>query len=149
MLLVDAGRIVGLWQRVRLRADCGGAHRFDDDAFKALEHDVFVELLARTKAAYAALGGTEDEATAIKSELLTAITTDFLGADAASSAIAGVVKHKMKAVAEVLAMGGELDSDEEAELKDTTKLEFDEVRAYLESVAGLAGSAAESAEVLR
>ena len=43
----------------------------------------------------------------------------------------------------------ELDSDEEAELKDTTKLEFDEVRAYLESVAGLAGSAAESAEVLR
>ena len=105
--------------------------------------------LARTKAAYAALGGTEDEATAIKSELLTAITSDFLGADAASSAIAGVVKHKMKAVAEVLAMGGELDSDEEAELKDTTKLEFDEVRAYLESVAGLAGSAAESAEVLR
>ena len=61
----------------------------------------------------------------------------------------GVVKHRMKAVAEVLAMGGELDSDEEAELKDTTKLEFDEVRAYLESVAGLAGSAAESAEVLR
>ena len=70
VLLVDAGRIVGQARRTWLLRQ---------------------KQLARTKAAYAALGGTEDEATAITSELLTAVTTDFLGADGASSAIAGVV----------------------------------------------------------
>ena len=46
-------------------------------------------------------------------------------------------------------MGGELDSDEEAELKDTAKLQFDELRAYLEAVAASASAAPESAEVVR
>ena len=109
--------------------------------------------LARTKAAYGALGGTEDEATAIKSELLTAITTDFLGADAASSAIAGVVKHKMKAVQELLDMGGELDEEEEAELKDTRTLEYAEVKAFGEGLKAFgpvaAVAEAESDEILR
>ena len=81
-------------------------------------------------AAYQSLGGTMDKDKKIKSDLLMQVTGDFVGVAAAKEAMQGVVKHKMKAVQEVLAMGGALDSDEEEELKDTAQLEFDELEAF-------------------
>ena len=132
--------------------------------------------------AYVALGGSEDRDKTVASEYLVAITQDFVGEEAAAAALKSVVAHKMKAVQEgewhasrtralaintettrpatpavsVLDMGGALDEEEEEELKDTTKLTFEEVKAYAEglralglTVAGELPSAATEGEVLR
>ena len=85
-------------------------------------------------AAYVALGGNSDKDRSIKSEWLTAIASDFVGSTATKAAMTGVVKHKMKAVQEVLDMGGTLDSDEEEELRDTSTLAFEELEAYAHSL---------------
>ena len=104
--------------------------------------------------AYAALGGSEDQAKRVASDGLIAITKDFVGDDAAAAALEAVVKHKMKSVQEVLDMGGEIDEDEEEELKDTTTLSFEEVKAFAEGLSGLGLSTSASeddagGEVLR
>lgn len=87
--------------------------------------------------AYVALGGSEDREKRVASDALLAITKDFVGDEAAAAALAAVVKHKYKAVQEVLDMGGELDEEEEEELKDTRKLTWEEVQAYAQGLFGL------------
>ena len=82
------------------------------------------------RAAYMALGGNTDRDVTIKSDLLMQVTGDFVGSAVAKDALQAVVKHKMKAVQNILDMGGALDSDEEEELKDTTKLEFDQLEVF-------------------
>ena len=104
--------------------------------------------------AYVALGGSEDQAKRVASDGLVAITKDFVGDAAAAAALKAVVKHKMKSVQEVLDMGGELDEEEEEELKDTSTLSFEEVKAFAEGLSelGLSMSAPEDdagGEVLR
>lgn len=49
-------------------------------------------------AAYVALGGSTDKEKTVRSEMLKAIVTDFVGAAAVEHAMALVIKHKMKAV---------------------------------------------------
>ena len=103
--------------------------------------------------AYIALGGSEDREKRVPSDALLAITKDFVGDAAAAAALESVVKHKMKAVQELLDMGGELDDEEEAELKDTRTLEFAEVKAFGEGLKAFgpvaAVAEAESDEILR
>ena len=84
--------------------------------------------------AYVALGGNSDRDVAVKSSLLSAIASDFVGAGAAGRAMEAVVAHKMKAVQEILAMGGSLDEEEEEELKDTSSLQFEELGAFARSL---------------
>ena len=80
--------------------------------------------------AYQALGGTVDRDVSIKSDTLVAISTDFLGSATTSVGMAGVLKHRRKAVEELLGMGGALDSDDEEEMKDTSKMSFEELEAF-------------------
>lgn len=80
--------------------------------------------------AYVALGGDADRDAKIKSDILQAVASDFVGAAATDRAMKGVVKHKMKAVQEILDMGGALDDEEMEELKDTKELEFDQLEAF-------------------
>ena len=80
--------------------------------------------------AYVALGGNADRDAPVKSSLLTAIAADFVGPQASERAMKAVVAHKMKAVQEILGMGGSLDDEEEEELRDTTKLQFEELGAF-------------------
>ena len=80
--------------------------------------------------AYQALGGTVDRDVSIKSDTLIAISTDFVGSSATAAGVAGVVKHRRKAVEELLGMGGALDSDDEEEMKDTTKVSFEELEVF-------------------
>ena len=84
--------------------------------------------------AYHALGGDADRDARIKSSLLTAITSDFVGSGATSRAMEAVVAHKLKAVQEILGMGGSLDEEDEAELKDTTTITFEELGAFATSL---------------
>ena len=84
--------------------------------------------------AYVALGGNADRDAKIKSQLLRAVASDFVGAGATSTAMDAVVTHKMKAVQEILGMGGSLDEEEEEELKDTTVLQFEELAAFAQSL---------------
>jgi hypothetical protein len=58
------------------------------------------------------------------------IVSDFVGAGASKEAMQAVVKHKMKSVQEIIAMGGALDSDEEEEIRDTSKLEFEQLEVF-------------------
>ena len=85
--------------------------------------------------AYVSLGGDADRDAKVKSGILSAVASDFVGAGATERGLAAVRKHKMKAVQEVLDMGGALDSDEEEELKDTSKLGFDELEAFAAALA--------------
>ena len=84
--------------------------------------------------AYIALGGSEDREKRIASDALVAIASDFVGEEAAAAALQAVVKHKMGAVQELLAMGGELDEEEAVELHDTRRLGFEEVKAFGEGL---------------
>ena len=84
--------------------------------------------------AYVALGGDADRDKSVDSSILTAVASDFIGAGAAERAMAGVVKHKLKAVQAILDMGGALDDDEMEELKDTRKLAFEELGAFASSL---------------
>jgi hypothetical protein len=84
----------------------------------------------RATGAYLALGGSTDRGTSVASELLVAIASDFVGDKATRQAMGAVVKHKMRAVQSVLDAGGALDSDDEAELRDTSMLQFDEIEAF-------------------
>jgi len=103
--------------------------------------------------AYLALGGSEDREKLIASDALVAIASDFVGNEAAAAALQAVVKHKMKAVQELIDMGGQLDEEDEAELRDTERLAFEEVKAFSEGIKafGPVTDAAEpsSDEVLR
>ena len=91
----------------------------------------------------------------IASDPLVAIASDFVGDTAAAAGLQAVVAHKMKAVQELLDMGGQLDEEDEAELKDTKRLDFEEVKAFSEGLRSLGpvavATAAEpsAAEVLR
>ena len=85
---------------------------------------------AQLTRAYQALGGTADRDVTVKSDLLVAIATDFVGPSATKAGMGGVVGHRKKALDELLGMGGELDSDDEAEMKDTAKLTFGELAAF-------------------
>lgn len=80
--------------------------------------------------AYQAMGGDADKTIGIKSALLCAVASDFVGKDATEAAMAGVVKHKMKAVEEILGAGGQLDEEEMEEIRDVSKLEFEELKAF-------------------
>jgi len=108
------------------------------------------ELLAEQRrkqqltAAYIALGGTTDHDKRVKSDMLKAITSDFVGKQVSSKAMEAVVAHKWKSIKELLDMGGSLDEDEEEELKDTTMLSFEELEAFSDALHG-AGSIAEEA----
>ena len=84
--------------------------------------------------AYVALGGNSDRDTAIKSSLLQAVASDFVGAGATSRAMEAVVAHKMKAMQEILGAGGVLDEEDEEELRDTSKIEFTELAAFAKSL---------------
>ena len=95
--------------------------------------------------AYVALGGNSDRDVAVKSSLLSAIASDFVGAGAAGRAMEAVVAHKMKAVQELLDMGGQLDEEDEAELKDTKRLDFEEVKAFSEGLRSLGPAAVATA----
>ena len=105
--------------------------------------------------AYLALGGSEDREKRVASDPLVAIASDFVGDAAAAAGLQAVVAHKMKAVQELLDMGGQLDEEDEAELKDTKRLDFEEVKAFSEGLRSLGpaavATAAEpsAAEVLR
>jgi len=105
--------------------------------------------------AYIALGGSEDREKRVASDSLVAIASDFLGDTAAAAALQAVVTHKMKAVQELLGMGGQLDEEDEAELKDTKRLDFEEVKAFSEGLRSLGPAAVatvaepSAAEVLR
>ena len=105
--------------------------------------------------AYLALGGSEDREKRVASDALIAIASDFLGDTAAAAALQAVVTHKMTKVQELLGMGGQLDEEDEAELKDTKRLDFEEVKAFSEGLRSLGptavATAAEpsAAEVLR
>ena len=109
------------------------------------------ELLAEQRrkkqltSAYIALGGTSDHDASVKSEMLQAITCDFVGKEATKLAMEAVVKHKMKAVQSILDMGGVLDEEEEEELKDTSLLSFEELEAFSDALQGV-GSLAEEAD---
>lgn len=83
---------------------------------------------------YVALGGDGDRDASVSSTILMAVASDFVGVGAAERAMAGVVKHKMKAVQEILDMGGALEDEEMDELKDTSKLAFDELEAFATSL---------------
>jgi len=85
---------------------------------------------AQLAAAYQALGGNADKDIKVKSDLLMAITSDFAGKEAATAGLAGVVAHKRKGGEELLAMGGQLDSEDEEDLKDTSKVEFNELESF-------------------
>ena len=104
--------------------------------------------------AYLALGGSEDREKRVASDPLVAIASDFVG-DAAAAGLQAVVAHKMKAVQELLDMGGQLDEEDEAELKDTKRLDFEEVKAFSEGLRSLGPAAVatapepSAAEVLR
>lgn len=105
--------------------------------------------------AYLALGGSEDREKRVASDALFAIASDFLGDAAAAAALQAVVTHKMKAVQELIDMGGQLDEEDEMELKDTKRLDFEEVKAFSEGLRALGPSAVaaaaepSAAEVLR
>ena len=79
---------------------------------------------------YVAMGGDGDRDVSVKSDVLKAVALDFVGSGASERAMNGVVAHKMKAVQEVLDMGGALDDEEMDELKDTSKLSFEELQAF-------------------
>ena len=81
-------------------------------------------------AAYMALGGNTDKDALVKSDTLSQIVSDFVGAGASKEAMQAVVKHKMKSVQDIIAMGGTLDSDEEEEIRDTSKLEFEQLEVF-------------------
>ena len=103
--------------------------------------------------AYIALGGSEDREKRVASDTLVAIASDFVGDEAAAAALQAVVHHKMKTVQELLDIGGELDEEEEEELKDTKRLDFKEVNAFGEGLKAFSPVAAfaeaYSDEVLR
>ena len=81
-----------------------------------------------------ALGGSADRDAKIKSQVLKAVASDFVGAGAAGKAMDAIVKHRMVSVQELLGMGGALDSDDEEELKDTSALSFDDLGAFAKSL---------------
>ena len=78
--------------------------------------------------AYVALGGDTDKTRGVQSGQLRAVVSDFVGSSAAETAMRAVVAHKMKAVEEILGAGGQLDDEEMDEIRDVSKLEFEEVR---------------------
>ena len=95
--------------------------------------------------AYLALGGSEDREKRVASDPLVAIASDFVGDAAAAAGLQAVVAHKMKAVQELLDMGGQLDEEDEAELKDTKRLDFEEVKAFSEGLRSLSPAAVATA----
>jgi tetratricopeptide (TPR) repeat protein len=97
-------------------------------------------------ACYMALGGNADKDKSVASAPLIAATSDFVGAKASRKGLLAVEVRKMKSVQELLAMGGALDDEEEAELRDTTTLEFEDVRAFAQALAKLGGAAFEGRE---
>jgi hypothetical protein len=80
--------------------------------------------------AYVALGGDAEKSRGVKSSLLRAVSSDFVGGVATEAAMKAVVDHKMKAVQEVLGAGGQLDDEEMEEIKDVSKLQFEELQAF-------------------
>ena len=110
-------------------------------------------------AAYVALGGTKDRGGRIDSAALAAVTADFAGSGVAAAAMEGVVTHRLKALQSMA--GCTLDEEDEAELRDTSRLEFDDLGAYAAALAasgcddgdrdegGAAGGAVDPATVLR
>lgn len=89
---------------------------------------------ALVREAYIALGGDADRSRGVKSDLLRAVSSDFVGKTATETAMAAVVAYKMKAVEEVLGAGGQLDDEEMDELKDVSKLSFEELHAFANSL---------------
>ena len=72
-----------------------------------------------TTPAYVALGGLTDHFANVSSDALLAITGDFCGTHVAVAAVATVQRHRKRAVQAVLDMGGELEEEEEEELRNT------------------------------
>lgn len=84
--------------------------------------------------AYQALGGDADKTRGVASGILSAVVSDFVGSSASETAMKAVVTHKMKAVEEILGAGGQLDEEEMDELRDVSKLQFEEVKAFATSL---------------
>eukprot|EP00316_Scyphosphaera_apsteinii_P017536 CAMPEP_0119319680 /NCGR_PEP_ID=MMETSP1333-20130426/50053_1 /TAXON_ID=418940 /ORGANISM="Scyphosphaera apsteinii, Strain RCC1455" /LENGTH=200 /DNA_ID=CAMNT_0007326151 /DNA_START=77 /DNA_END=679 /DNA_ORIENTATION=+ len=85
--------------------------------------------------AYVALGGSQDREQSISSAALLAITTDFLGPEATAAGLEGAVASKQKAIQVVLDMGGQLDEEDEAEMKNTELLSFEDLESYASALA--------------
>ena len=62
--------------------------------------------------------------------MLQAISDDFVGPTATEHAMSAVVAHRVAAVQEILGMGGQLDAEEEEELRDTETICFEELDAF-------------------
>lgn len=122
----------------------------DPDGDGWVQLDAFLEVVAMRRTqleriaaeamvaeAYVALGGDADKSRSIKSDLLRAVVADFVGPSAAEGAMKAVVDFKMKALEEVLGAGGQLDEEDMEELKDVSKLSFEELQAFGKGLAAL------------
>jgi hypothetical protein len=91
---------------------------------------------AGTLCAYVALGGTNAKAEHVRLAPLLGVMEAFgCGADVAKAKEA-IVSRRLRAMEEVLALGGELEDDELDELKATERIDFEDLRAFAEALTG-------------
>lgn len=140
--LSDMGYVVGGAQLFELVA------MVDPSALGVLTRDTWLAALRHRKRlaaqaaneaeqlkAFIALGGTSAKTERVPLKPLVDVMREFgLDVDIAS-AVKAVVDERMLVVADVLAMGGELDDDEVAAFQDASHVDFADLRAFSEHVA--------------